>query len=262
MTKMHTTNTALDEPLEKRELRQTIIEKEQKLVELIESNEKFKIDLSLIKQEYDVKIGRLYLKLDEADLEILKFKKIENLVNNGLSFEEAQKLVEESLKRRREQIGQEYERLNEEEEAVEKRKQISKEEQEELKKLFHKLAHKFHPDLVGGDDTMMKKINKAYAEGDLETLRAIDQGEHVENQGTETIEELKAKLEKLEELIKKALSEQSQLKGSEWAVLKDSIEKAKKQERDVLSELAEKVKEEIEKKESELDALRKKYEKR
>lgn len=259
MKKIIQSNTSVDEPAEQRDLRQAIDEKEKELIELIEANEKFKIDLSLLKQEYDVKIGRLYLKLDEADLEILKFKKIESLVNKGLSFEEAQKIVEETLKKRREQIDQEYQRLNEEEKEVERKKHISKEEQEELKKLFHKLAHRFHPDLTGGDDTMMKKINKAYAEGDLETLRAIDQGEHVENAGVETIEELKAKLEKLEDLIKKALGEQEQLKHSEWAILKDNIEQAKKQERDILSELANKVIEDIARKEDELDALRKKY---
>jgi len=50
-----------------------------------------------------VRFGRLYLKLDELDLEILKFKKIEDLINKGFSFEEAQKIVEETLKKRREQ---------------------------------------------------------------------------------------------------------------------------------------------------------------
>ncbi len=259
MTKISKSNTSLDEPLEKRELQEAILEKEKLLIELIEEIEHFKIDLSVVKQEYDIKIGRLYLKLDETDLEILKFKKIEDLINKGFSFEEAQKVVEDTLKKRREQIEEEYKKLNEEEKDVEKRKTISQEEQEELKKLFHKLAHKFHPDLTGGDDTMMKKINKAYADGDLEALRAIDQGEGVENIDIKTIEQLKSKLARLEESIKKALHEQEQLKHSEWAILKESIEKAKKQKRDILSELAEKVTEDIVKKENQLDELKKKY---
>ena len=189
----------------------------------------------------------------------MKFKKIEDLINKGFSFEEAQKVVEDTLKKRHEQIDEEYKKLNEEEKDIERKKTISQEEQEELKKLFRKLAHKFHPDLTGGDDTMMKKINKAYADGDLETLRAIDQGESVQNIDIKTIEELKSRLAKLEESIKKALSEQEQLKQSEWAILKESIEKAKKQKRDILSELSEKVTEDIAKKENQLDELRKKY---
>ncbi|HBB56804.1 TPA: hypothetical protein DEW47_03015 [Patescibacteria group bacterium] len=259
MTKISKSNTSLDEPLEKRELQEAILEKEKLLIELIEKIEHFKIDLSVIKQEYDIKIGRLYLKLDETDLEILKFKKIEDLISKGFSLEEAQKVVEDTLKNRREQIDEEYKKLDDEEKDIEKRKTISQEEQEELKKLFRKLAHKFHPDLTGGDDTMMKKINKTYADGDLETLRAIDQGEGIGNVDIKTIEELKIKLERLEESIKKALYEQEQLKHSEWAILKESIEKAKKQQRDILSELAEKVAEDIAKKENQLDELKKKY---
>lgn len=259
MTKISKLNTSLDEPLEKRELQEAILEKEKLLIELIEKIEHFKIDLSVVKQEYDIKIGRLYLKLDETDLEILKLKKIEDLINKGFSFEEAQKFVEDTLKKRREQIEEEYKKLNEEEKNVEKRKTISHEEQEELKKLFRKLAHKFHPDLTGGDDTMMKKINKAYADGDLETLRAIDQGEDPGGVDIKTVEELKNKLVNLEESIKKAQYEQEQLKRSEWAILKESIEKAKKQERDILSELAEKVLEDIAKKKNLIDELKKKY---
>lgn len=259
MKKNVKSNTSLDEPVEKRVLQQAIFEKEKLLIELVEEIERLKIDLSVVKQEYDIKIGRLYLKLDEIDLEILKFKKIEDLINKGFSFEEAQKTIEDTLKKRHEQIKEEYEKLNEEEKEIEKRKNISKEEQEELKRLFRKLAHKFHPDLNGGDDTMMKKINKAYADGDLEALRAIDHGCGAEDIGATTIEELKNKLARLEKSIEKIIIEHEQLKRSEWAILKESIDKARKQKRDILSELAEKVVEDIAKKENQLEGLRKKY---
>ncbi len=33
---------------------------------------------------------------------------------------------------------------------------------EEIKKAFHKLAHKYHPDKGGGDDTKFKEVNEAY----------------------------------------------------------------------------------------------------
>jgi len=141
-----------------------------------------------------VKVGRLYLKLDEVDLEILKFKKIEDLIGKGFSFEEAQKVVEETLRRRREQIKEEYKKLDEEEKDIESRKDISEEDKAELKKLWRKLAHKYHPDKANGNEEMMKKINKAYAEGDLETLRAIDQNEVGTDIEVKTIEALKNKL--------------------------------------------------------------------
>lgn len=259
MTKIVKSNTSIDEPLEKRELEKAISEKEKKLNALIDRIEQLKIDLTVVKQEYDVKVGRLYLKLDEVDLEILKFKKIEDLISKGFSFEEAQKIVEETLRKRREQIEEDYKKLNEEEKDIEGRKSISEEEKEELKKLWHKLAHKYHPDKANGNEEMMKKINKAYAEGDLETLRAIDQNEIGADIEVKTIEVLKSKLAGLEKSIHKISKEFEQLKHSEWYILKENVEKAKKQKRDILGELAEKVLSDIAKKENQLDELKKKY---
>ena len=259
MKKIIKSNTTLDEPLEKRELEKAISEKEKKLNTLIEEIEQLKIDLTIVKQEYDVKVGRLYLKLDEVDLEILKFKKIEDLISKGFSFKEAQKIVEETLKKRREQIEEEYKKLDEEEKDIESRKYISEEEKEELKKLYFKLAHKFHPDKANGSEEMMKKINKAYAEGDIETLCAINRSETGADIEVKTIEALKNKLAGLEKSIKKISQEFEQLKRSEWYILKENIEKAKKQKRDILSELAEKLLTDIAKKENQLDKLKKKY---
>lgn len=64
--------------------------------------------------------------------------------------------------------------------------------------MWRKLAHKYHPDKVGGNEEMMKKINKAYAEGDLETLRTIDQSGTGNGVEAQTIEALKSKLTGLE----------------------------------------------------------------
>jgi len=256
---MSKTTISLDETPEKRKLKKIISEKEKRLNKLIEELEQLKIDLTVLKQEYEIKIGRLYLRLDEIDLEILKFKKIEDLINKAFSFEEAQQLVEESLKKRREQIQKQYKKLDEEEKESESRKYISEEEREELKTLWRKLAHKHHPDKAGANEELMKKINKAYAEGDLETLRAIDQGGNGDDIEELTIEQLKKTLIVIEKSIQKISRELNQLKHSEWFILKENIEKAKKQNRDLLSELAEKLLTDIAKKENQVNELRKKY---
>jgi len=251
-------NTSLDETSEIRELKRLISEKEGILLIILEKTEQLRIDLSIIKQEYDIKIGRLYLRIDECDLEILKYKKIEDLISKGISFEEAQKIVEAGLKKNYEQIKDQYSKLDEEEKDFENRKILSFDEQEEVKRLFHKLAHKYHPD-KGGNDEMMKKINKAYFEGDLETLRAISAEESTMDIEIATIELLRAKLLKLEKAIEKANNNFSILENSEWSILNKNIERTLQQKRNLLNELADTILTEIAKKENQIDELNKKY---
>ena len=66
----------MDESLEKNANLKSYFGKREKLSTLIDEIEQLKIDLTLVKQEYDVRVGRLYLQLDEVNLEILKFKKL------------------------------------------------------------------------------------------------------------------------------------------------------------------------------------------
>ena len=65
MQKITKLSTSLDEPLEKRELGKTISAREKTLNALIDEIEQLKIDLTVIKQGYDVKVGRRYLKLKD-----------------------------------------------------------------------------------------------------------------------------------------------------------------------------------------------------
>ncbi len=58
---------------------------------------------------------------------------------------------------------------------------IKRNKKEEISFLYRKLAHKFHPDKIDGDEELMKKINKAYTKGDLETLQFFYYGEKKEN---------------------------------------------------------------------------------
>lgn len=57
---------------------------------------------------------------------------------------------------------------------------------DEIKKAFHKLAHKFHPDKSGGDDSKFKEVNEAYQTLSDESKRAqYDQfGQAYEGQGS------------------------------------------------------------------------------
>jgi hypothetical protein len=259
MTNIVKSNISIDEPLEKQELKHAISEKEKILAIVLEKVEKLKIDLSILKQEYDIKIGRLYLKIDETDLEILKFKRIEDMLDQGFSFSDAQKIIEETLKEHHEKIKDDFRKLDEEEKDFENRKIVSVDEQEEIKKLFRKLAHKYHPDLANGNDVIMKKVNKAYAEADLETLQAIDLEESVADSETITIQLLKSKLTRIEKAIEKANNNLKILENSEWSILNKNIERTLQQKRNLLNELADTILTEIAKKENQLSELKKKH---
>jgi len=150
-------DTSLGELTETQELKRLILEKEKLLVIILEKVERLKIELSAIKQEYDIKIGRLYLRLDEIDLEILKFKKIEDLLLDGFSLSEAQKIVNDKIKHWQDRIRGEYEKIDDEEKSINNHKVLSEKNQEEINRIWRKLAHKYHPDLTSGNEEIMKK---------------------------------------------------------------------------------------------------------
>lgn len=264
MTKLVINNNSIDEPEEKKILRQKVQYLKDELLVLTEKVEQLKIDLVVVKQEYNVRIGRLYLRIDELDLEILKFKKIEDFLKRNFSLEEARKIVEETLKSRQKTIDDEYAKLDEEGEIVEKRKSIPESEKLELKKLWRQLAHKYHPDLAkneedrGKREEIMKKINKAYSDGDLEALKAIEQ-EHIEDTETVSAELLKAKLQDLESGLARLKKEYLMLQKSEWYIWKNDIEEAKKHGRDLLVELEQKLLQDISAKETILQDYQKQY---
>lgn len=247
----------LGESNEAKKLKQIISEKEQELAELITDTEQLKNSLSVIKQRYDTEIGRLYLQLEDIEIEICQIKTIEELVAKWLSCEEAEMIIWERTRKEKEKIQKQYAEIQDQEDEIEKRKKISEDEQNELKQLYKKLALKFHPDLNNGDDTHMKKINRAYEQNDLETLRILDQNESIKDSIWNDIEKLKEKLEKLVQSIATKELELEQIKSSEWYVLKENIELSKKKKLDLFQELEEKIKLDIINKTAELAGLRK-----
>jgi hypothetical protein len=257
-------NNSTNESEEKKILRQKVQDLKNELLILTEKVGQLKIDLVVVKQEYDIRIGRLYLRMDELDLEILKFKKIEDLLKRKFSLEEAKIIVKETLKARQKTIDEEYAKLDEEGEIVEKRKNIPEHEKEELKKLWRSLAHKYHPDLARNEEDrkkfeeIMQKVNKAYADGDLEALKAIEQ-EHIEDAETVSAELLKTKLQNIESAICRLEKEYSVLQKSEWQIWKNNIEEAKKQGRDLLLELEQKLLKDISTKETTIQDYQKQY---
>jgi len=95
-------------------LRQKAEALQKELFILTDKLESLKIDLIIIKQKYNIRIGRIYLKINELDLEILKFKKIEDSLKKDIPVEEEEKIIDESLKYHKKTIKEGYSKINEE----------------------------------------------------------------------------------------------------------------------------------------------------
>lgn len=262
MNKITKTNNQIDEPKEVKKLKKKIKETKENLIFILEKLENLRVDLSVFKHEYNIKIGRLYNRLDILDLEITKLKRIHILIQEGIPLEEATKLVEGELSLKHEYIKHTTEELEDEGENFQTNKDLPKEDYNELRKLWKELAREYHPDLGNGSEKLMKQINKAYQRGDLETLRNIRKDATDIGDQIVSIEELKSTLDNNNNAIVKAENEYYSLFNSKWGVLKKNVDRAKKNKRDLLKELADKILKDIALEENEIQRLKGTYEKK
>jgi hypothetical protein len=246
----------------KNELKQSISEKTKVLLDLTEKIEQLKLDLVVIKQEYEIKIGRLYLKLDGLNLEILKQKKISDFLEKGGNLSEAKKIADEETKEQKEKIEQDHARINEEEKEL--KKKLPAEEERELKALWKDLVKKFHPDLAldpkdrKAREEKMKIINEAYHNKDTEKLRNIIKDKVIEEDKDVSAEMLQERFADILKAIGNLEDEYAELIKSEWNTWKVNIAKAKKRNRDLFKELEAKIVEEISEKEKDLKEIKSK----
>ena len=210
-----------------------------------------------------VRIGRLYMLKDKLDRAINQYKQIEKIMQNGFSYKEALKIVE-----RRENFGttgykfsQEYVLMKED------IKEASKDDVEKIRNLYRKLTVKYHPDLVKDPDEkrkrekIMKKINKAYKELNLQELTNIFEEQMVYNFTNNSADFLKRKLTDYLNKIIQLEKEYKELIQTEWYVWMKKIEKARKEKTDPFKNLEMKLQEDIKKRKIIINDLKLKYEK-
>lgn len=227
--------------------------------------------------EYYLRVGILYVNLDKLKLRIKEYEhridvaqgrkltpedleNIENEANETFS-EERHKL--DDLESETSGSAQEYKQHLQEEE---KKQSFDREFQQELKKIYRRLALKFHPDKAK-DEKQRKEFQKifaaiadAYRKGDLETLKKyMKQAERDEKITKETpkgkLARLKEEYENILHIIAKLRAELEDLKANETYKLMGKVEKAKKEGRDLLQKLATDIKEEIDQNQTKLNKL-------
>lgn len=228
------------EERKKQKLREVIKKKQATLEKLVIKTETLKMNLDIARQEYMVKVGSLFLKDNQLDLEIIQLKNILNLMEKGFSHSSAVDQITGTYYAEQLELEREQERIRIEEEMYQKRETRKDKPGEDIKKLWKRLIAKFHPDLVQDTeekkkrDEIMKKINHAYQESDYDQLLRIDQenlSDHEQTVGN--LEEI------LIRLMKETLQQEElykNLRKSEWYDWMIRIEKAKKKSVNIFAE--------------------------
>lgn len=238
-------------------LQKTISKNKKILMLLTEKLEQLKIDVFGIEEEYAQRVGRLYRKDSLLDLEIIRFQKINDHMDKGMSYEDAVLAVDDL------QHVEQYEDISEYIDMPSSAENTVK-EGDDIRKLWKKLVHKFHPDLAKNSEerekreTTMKKINIAYANKDYDTLKTMQEKELVEDIAIEeaTMDRLEKLYVDIQNAIVRSREQMRELRRSEWF----SWIKKSREERDVLfAEMEKKIAEDVTIKEVMLRSLKRKY---
>lgn len=195
--------------------------------------ESLTVELELISHEYNVRIGSLLLQDNELDLEIIRQKNIQKSMEQGLTYNEAVLNEENAWYSEIIRMQKEQESINEEKEILSHREQVSDETQIEIKKLWKKLVISYHPDLVTDPEKkkereiIIKKVNAAYRDNNLEALRLLESNAHTDDIPVFTIEALEKKLVAIENTILMQKVLLKNLQNSQWFFWKKRQEKVK-----------------------------------
>lgn len=137
-----------------------------------------------------------------------------------------------------------------------KKKAGSPKQEEEIRDLFRELAKRFHPDLTNDPaekkwrEEVMTKVNQAYANRDLRTLQALaEQPDRPPPSAMQTHEQeiasLKAELKRLDGVIADLKARIRHLEESPAWQLKLEARMQRRSGSDLLTEMANKIKEQI-----------------
>ncbi len=162
------------------DLKKEVKELEKKYSDVMLERKELEQKLHIFKLEYDAVISSYYLKKLAIDAEIMRIlnEKNKKIDDNILKWYEPSEVNEEDVKEQKKYYN---EKKNEKEKLEKNEEKLSIEDKWFLKKLYKKLVMMFHPDRFAWQEEkqvvaneIMKQINAAYTEQDLEKLKEIE----------------------------------------------------------------------------------------
>lgn len=258
------------------EIKEEIAVKREIIADLSEEISSLKNELAMFEAEYHGRIGVLYIRLDESKLamkeyrkriELLRDRKVRNLVD-------LEKMIEEHFRSDYEKIKEEKgeaEQYSEKYEKVKEKPKLDEESEKRLKSLYRELAKKYHPDMARTPEEkerfhkIMAEINEAYNNKDLQKLEELAMKLKAPEKVffKETLEEefersLKES-EKLDEIISRLEDELTATRNSDTYKFKMRVDEAETEGRDLLQEMEDGLKAKIEQKEEELERVKQEF---
>ena len=208
-----------------------------------------------IETEYMLKLGSLEYKAYEAQCAALRLKRKIELIQARKNRQEVinltviDKTLDEEFLEYEKKLNEQVEKMNE---ALEhsKGEYLSEEDNKELKKLYRKIVKVLHPDInpevTAAQIKMLDNAMNAYKNGDLKSLRIIDEmvcDHKLPEKHQDALTQLKEEKERLDKMVATIQESITKIKSDYPYNVKDILEDEKK----------------VEQKKTELEELLKQY---
>lgn len=195
-----------------------------------------------IEAEYMLKLGNLEYKAYEAQCAALRLKRKIELIQARKNRQEVinltviDKTLDEEFLEYEKKLNEQVEKMNE---ALEhsKGEYLSEEDNKELKKLYRKIVKVLHPDInlevTAAQVKMLDNAVNAYKNGDLKTLRIIDEmvgDRKLPKKHQDALTQLKEEKERLDRMLVFVQESITKIKSEYPYCVKDILEDEKKVE--------------------------------
>ena len=203
-------------------------------------------------REYSARVGRYYIELDKVELLTKEQRLRLRLLKEGVSpgSLEMEKRIASCFRSERGRLA-DYEReIDSEEDAFtqSKTETISPDQMKLLRGLYLRLAKTYHPDKANCDDEqderkqMMMLINRAYEDGDIQTLKRINiKVEPDVESTTETTQQrrnrLTQEINRLMRVLGELRLEINKIKSSKSFQFKQEVKRSRESGADLLTSL-------------------------
>lgn len=179
-----------------------------------------------IEARYMIELGFLEIALYKIQCKVLRAKRKLSLVQQKINRKESvndkdiEAILDEEFEQYQKELDEQVQKLNS---AISysNAEALTAEETKELKRIYHKVVKNLHPDLnpdlTGGEIELFFRAVAAYDAGDIETMRIIEKT-IVDDAGIEpskdTIKEMMAERDSLSKMIEKVKEQIEEIKSS------------------------------------------------